>query len=110
MQWKSPSLLAPPLASTKSTSIPTSDRAAVGTTWSFSPWVNSPWSTIRLAAWVTQLTQAPWFFLAAPLLGDDCARCPDYEGIERLGADLRRYGLDRFARDEDRGRVAARGG
>ncbi|MCK6528511.1 radical SAM protein [Myxococcota bacterium] len=44
----------------------------------------------------------------ARLLGDHCAGCPNYEGIGRLAADLRRYGLDRFVRGADAERVSGR--
>ena len=41
----------------------------------------------------------------ATLLGDHCQGCPNYEGIEKLAGDLRRYGLDRFVTGPDATRI-----
>ena len=43
----------------------------------------------------------------APLLGDHCEGCPNYEGVGKLAADLKRYGLSRFVRGSDATRLSA---
>ncbi len=45
------------------------------------------------------------FANGAPLLGDHCRGCPNYEGIEKLAGDLRRYDLERFVEGSDAARL-----
>jgi hypothetical protein len=46
------------------------------------------------------------FSNGATLLGEHCSGCPNYEGIGKIAADLRRYGLAGFVRGSDALRLA----
>jgi MoaA/NifB/PqqE/SkfB family radical SAM enzyme len=68
-------------------------------------WTGEAYGAFRNAARDLAANGAMTFRNGAPLLGDHCAGCPNYEGVGKLGADLRRYDLARFVRGRDGDRL-----
>lgn len=64
-------------------------------------WTGEAYSAFRNAARDLEANGGLTFRNGAPLLGDHCAGCPNYEGVGKLGSDLRRYDLARFVRGSD---------
>ena len=73
-------------------------------------WTGPDYSAFRNAARYLQANGAVTFRNGAPLLGDHCAGCPNYEGVGKLAGDLERYGLSRFVRGRDGERLRATDG
>jgi MoaA/NifB/PqqE/SkfB family radical SAM enzyme len=70
-------------------------------------WTGADYEAFRGAARDLQNQGAMTFRNGAPLLGDHCEGCPNYEGVGKLSADLRRYGLSQFVRGRDGERLRA---
>jgi MoaA/NifB/PqqE/SkfB family radical SAM enzyme len=73
-------------------------------------WRGPAYAAYRNAAKDLARNGAMRFENGATLLGEHCAGCPNYEGIGKLAADLRRYGLERFVRGADGDRLRGGGG
>ncbi len=71
-------------------------------------WTGSAYGDFRRAARDLQRNAGMTFRNGAPLLGEHCNGCPNYEGIGKLAADLGRYDLDRFVRGSDGARLQRR--
>ena len=71
-------------------------------------WTGEDYAAFRNAARELQANGGLTFRNGAPLLGEHCAGCPNYEGVGKLADDLRRYDLARFVRGAEGERV--RGG
>ena len=70
-------------------------------------WTGPEYESFRGAARDLENQGAMTFRNGAPLLGDHCEGCPNYEGVGKLAADLKRYGLSRFVRGSDAERLSA---
>ncbi len=70
-------------------------------------WTGTDYEAFRGAARDLENQGAMTFRNGAPLLGDHCEGCPNYEGVGKLAADLKRYGLSRFVRGSDATRLSA---
>ncbi|MEE2827777.1 MAG: radical SAM protein [Myxococcota bacterium] len=70
-------------------------------------WQGEDYGAFRGAARDLEANGGMTFRNGAPLLGEHCSGCPNYEGIGKMGADLKRYGLDGFVRGSDGDRLRA---
>jgi len=68
-------------------------------------WKGEDYGAFRQAARDLEANAGMTFRNGAPLLGDHCSGCPNYEGIEKIAGDLRRYGLAEFVRGKDAERL-----
>jgi len=70
-------------------------------------WTGAQYEAFRGAARDLENQGAMTFRNGASLLGDHCEGCPNYEGVGKLAADMKRYGLSRFVRGSDAERLSA---
>jgi len=68
-------------------------------------WEGQEYGEFRQAARDLESNATMTFKNGAPLLGDHCSGCPNYEGIGKIAGDLKRYGLARFVRGKDAERL-----
>jgi MoaA/NifB/PqqE/SkfB family radical SAM enzyme len=68
-------------------------------------WQGQEYGSFRQAARDLESNADMTFKNGAPLLGDHCSGCPNYEGIGKIAGDLKRYGLARFVRGKDADRL-----
>jgi hypothetical protein len=69
-------------------------------------WNGPNYSAFRQAARDLEANADMTFRNGAPLLGEHCSGCPNYEGIGKIAGDLERYGLSSFVRGSDADRLA----
>ena len=69
-------------------------------------WNGPNYGAFRQAARDLESNADMTFRNGAPLLGEHCSGCPNYEGIGKIAGDLERYGLTAFVRGSDADRLA----